>query len=280
MDKNSVVIITGANSGIGKATSTELAKTGATIIMLCRDFTRGNSAVKDVRSLSGNDSIYMYLCDLSSLSSIENCCKELKNKLKRIDVLINNAGVILPGYHQTKDGYELQFGVNHLGHFLLTNRLLEIIISSAPARIINLTSGAHKSGKIHFEDINLKNNFTFWKAYSQSKLANVLFTYELAQRLKGTGVTVNCLHPGAVATNMGINRQTGFGKFITRLLKPFFQTPEKGASTSIYLATSNEVKEVSGKYFYRKKPIESSKSSHDKDLAKRLWKLSEELTDL
>ncbi|TYQ18090.1 UNVERIFIED_CONTAM: NAD(P)-dependent dehydrogenase (short-subunit alcohol dehydrogenase family) [Acetivibrio alkalicellulosi] len=280
MDKNSVVVITGANSGIGKATCVELAKTGATIVMLCRNLSRGNDAAKEVSSLSGNNSIYMHLCDLSSFSSIDNCCNELKNKYKRINVLINNAGVILPGYHKTSDGFELQFGVNHLGHFILTNRLLDLIISSAPSRIINVTSGAHKSGKIYFDDINLKNNYSFWRAYSQSKLANVLFTYELAERLKNTGVTVNCLHPGAVATNMGINRETGFGTLITKILKPFFQTSEEGASTSIYLATSNDVKDVTGKYFYRKKAIKSSKSSYDKSLARKLWDLSEKLTHI
>lgn len=280
MDKNSVVIVTGANSGMGKATSVELAKTGATVIMLCRNKSKGEEAVREVRDLTGNSSVELMVCNLGSLKSIEDFCTQFKKKYQRLDVLVNNAGVILLGRHETSDGYELQFGVNHLGHFLLTNRLLDLIIQSGPARIINVSSGAHKVGKIHFEDVNLKKNYNVWRAYAQSKLANVLFTYELSERLKGTEVTVNCLHPGAVATSMGIDRNTGFGTFITGMLKPFFQTPEEGAQTAIYLATSHEVDGVSGKYFYRKRPVPSSKRSHDKELSKKLWELSERMTGL
>ncbi len=275
-----MVIITGANSGIGKAISLELAKLGAVVVMLCRNKARGEEALEEVRSISGNKSVDLMLFDLGSLQSIEGFCLEFKKKYQRLDVLINNAGVILPGRHQTVDGYELQFGVNHLGHFLLTNRLVDLLIKSAPARIINVTSGAHKNGSIHFNDINLKKNYTVWRAYAQSKLAIILFTYELADKLKGTGVTVNCLHPGAVATNMGINRDTGFGTFITRILKPFFQTPRQGAATAIYLATSDEVEGITAKYYYRKKPVASSKKSYDKEIGKKLWDLSEKLTGL
>ncbi len=280
MDKSSVVVITGANSGIGKTTSIELAKTGAVIVMLCRNKERGEEALQDVRELSGNNSVELMLCDLGSLKSIRNFCLEFKKKYQQLNVLINNAGVVLPGYHQTADGYELQFGVNHLGHFLLTNELLDVLIASAPARVINVSSGIHKTGKIYFEDVNLKKNYTFWRAYAQSKLANILFTYELSERLKGTGVTANCLHPGAVATSLGINRDTGFGKFFTRLLKPFFLTSEQGAETSIYLATSDDVEGVSGSYFYRKRPVSSSKRSYDKATAKKLWDLSEKMVEL
>jgi len=222
MDNNSVVIVTGANSGMGKAISIEIAKTGATVVMLCRSKIRGESALMEVQTLSGNNAVKLMLCDLGSRKSIEDFCSEFKRRYQRLDVLVNNAGVILPGRHETIDGNELQFGVNHLGHFLLTNLLLDILIASAPARIVNVTSGAHKIGKIHFEDINLQKKYTLWRAYGQSKLAIILFTYELADRLKDTGVTVNCLHPGAVATNMGINRDTKFGTLITRMLKPFF----------------------------------------------------------
>lgn len=280
MDKSSIVVITGANSGMGKQISIELAKTGAVIVMLCRSKERGEEALQEVRDLSGNNSVELMLCDLGSLKSIKDFCFEFKKKHQRLNVLINNAGVTLPGYHLTADGYELQFGVNHLGHFLLTNELLDILIASAPARIINVASGAHKMGKIYFEDINLKKNYTFWRAYAQSKLANILFTYELAEKLKDTGVTANCLHPGAVATRMGINRDTGFGTFITRMLKPFFQTPEQGAQTAIYLATSNEVEGVTAKYFYRKKSVPSSQMSYDKTIAKKLWDLSKKMVGL
>lgn len=280
MNQNHVVIITGANSGMGKATSTELAKTGAHVIMACRDQTRGEEALKEVRMQSGNNQVVLMICDLASLSSIRKFCEKFKSNYNRLDVLINNAGVILPGRHETKDGFELQFGVNHLGHFLLTHLLLDLMIASAPSRIINVASGAHKIGKIHFKDVNLNTNYRLWRAYGQSKLANILFTYELANRLKDTNVTVNCLHPGAVATSMGINRETGFGTFITKLVKPFFQTSEQGAETAVYLATSNEVNNETGHYYFRKKPIKSSKRSYQPELQKKLWELSEQMVGL
>lgn len=280
MDNNSVAIVTGANSGMGKATSVELARTGAAVVMLCRNRARGEEALNEVRSLSGNNSIEMMVCDLASQKSIENFCREFKKKYSRLDILVNNAGLMPSKRHETADGYELQFGVNHLGHFLLTNRLLDMMIASAPSRIVVVSSGAHKAGKIHFEDVNLKKNYSSFKAYSQSKLANILFTHELAERLKGTGVTVNCLHPGVVATGIGINRDTGLGKFIYRLTKLFMESPEKGAGTAIYLAISPDVEGVTGKYFYRKKPIQSSKRSYNKDDAKKLWDMSEMMTGL
>lgn len=278
--KGKIVLITGANSGTGKWTAIELAKMGGNVVMACRSKTRGEEALKEVKEISGNDNVKLMICDLASKESIRRFCDEFKSKYNRLDVLVNNAGVILPGRHETFDGYELQFGVNHLGHFLLTNLLLNLIISSAPSRIINVSSGAHKVGKIHFSDINLEKAFTFTRAYAQSKLANILFTYELSRRLEGRGVTVNALHPGAVASNMGINRETGFGKLITGMLKPFFQTPKKGAETAIYLASSKEVEGVTGKYFYMKKSVKSSKLSHNEEVAKRLWKLSEVMVDL
>ena len=277
MKQNSVIAITGANSGMGKAASAELAKTGATVIMLCRCKDRGQEALNDVRVVSNNDTVELMICDLGSLSGIKDFCSDFKIRFNRLDVLINNAGVILPGYHQTADGYELHFGVNHLRHFFLTDQLSDILTASAPARVVNVSSGMHKIGKIHLDDINLKHNYSFWRAYAQSKLANVLFTYELAERMKGKGVTANCLHPGGVATNMGINRETGFGTFITQRLKPLFQTPEQGAETTVYLAASQDVEGVTGKYYYHKKPVLSSKKSYDKDLAEKLWDLSQEM---
>ncbi len=280
MDSNSVVIVTGANSGMGKAISVELARTGAAVVMLCRSKSRGEAALAEVRASSGNKSVELMLCDLGSQKSIRDFCNEFKKTHQRLDALVNNAGAILLNRQLTEDGYELQFGVNHLGHFLLTNELLDLLISSAPSRIVNVASGAHKIGKIHFEDVSLSKNYTVWRAYAQAKLANILFTYELAEHLKDTGVTVNCLHPGAVATNMGVDRDTGFGKLITGMLKPFFLTPEQGAETAIYLATSNDVAGITGKYFYRKRPIPSSKRSYDKSAAKKLWDMSEDMTGL
>lgn len=278
--KNKVVLITGANSGIGKATATELARMGATVIMACRSKQRGEEALLEVKDKSGSKKVDLMLCDLASLDNIRAFCDDFKKKYDRLDVLINNAGVILSGRRLTRDGFELQFGVNHLGHFLLTNLLLDLITKSSPARIINVSSGAHKTGHISFEDLGLEKGYNIIKAYSRSKLANVLFTYELARRLEGTGVTVNCLHPGAVSTNMGVNRETGFGKLIHRMLEVFFQTPLEGAATSIYLASSREVEGVTGKYYYKKQPIESSDRSHDIELAKRLWNVSEVVVGL
>ncbi len=280
MGKNEVILVTGANSGMGKAAALELAKTGGRVVMLCRDKKRGEEAWAEVRALSGNSPVELMLCDLGCLADIRRFCEEFKNRFDTLSVLVNNAGVILPGRHMTKDGFELQFGVNHLGHFLLTNLLLDTIVKSTPARIINVASGAHKVGRIYFDDVNLEKNYTVVRAYAQSKLANILFTYELARRLEGTGIAVNCLHPGAVATNMGVNRETGFGKLITGMLKPFFQTSEQGAETAVYLATSPEIEGVTGKYFYRRKPIKSSRSSYDLEDAKRLWDLSVRMTDL
>lgn len=276
MDKNSTVIVTGANSGMGKVTFIEIAKIGANVVMLCRNRERGEKALNEVRAISGNDSVEMMLCDLGTGKSIEEFCSEFKKIYSRLDVLVNNAGVMLPERRETVDGYELQFGVNYLGHFLLTNLLL----ANPPSRIINVSYLAHKLGKIHFEDINLTKKFSTFKAYSQSKLANILFTYELAERLRGSGVTVNCLHPGVVATGIGADRDKGTASFSNKAMNIFFKSPEKGAETAVYLATSPEVEGVTGKYFCNKRTIPSSKRSYNISDRKRLWDLSEEMTGL
>lgn len=278
MNANDLVLVTGGSAGMGKATATMLAREGAKVIILCRNKERGEIALENIKKESGNDNVEMMLCDLGSIKSIYAFAEEFKKKHKKLNVLVNNAGVIVPGRHETKDGFELQFGVNHLGHFLLTNLLLDSLEAGKPSRIVVVASGAHKVGKIYMDDVNLTKNYNVVRSYSQSKLANILFTYELSEKLKESGITVNCLHPGAVATQMGINRKTGFGKFITGLLKPFFQSPEQGASTAVYLAVSKEVEGVSGKYFYKSKPIKSSELSYDKELARKLWELSEKMT--
>ena len=193
-------------------------------------------------------------------------------------MLVNNAGYIGLTREETKDGFERQFGVSHLGHFLLTNLLLDTIRKSAPSRIVIVASGAHKIGRIHFNDINLTKDFSVFSAYSQSKLAEILFSFELARRLEGTGVTVNCLNPGPVATNIGVDRKTGFGKSIMGLLKYFFPTPEEGAETSVYLAVSPEVEGVTGEYFYKKRTAKTSERARDLEAAKRLWELSADMT--
>ena len=272
--KNKIAIVTGANSGMGMATVEVLSDKGATVIMLCRSEERGRKAVSALTREKDRD-LDLMICDLGDFASIRDFVRRVKEKYPRIDILVNNAGFISLDRQETSNGIERQFGINHLGHFLLTTLLLDWM--RAGSRIVNVASGAHKVGKIHFDDINLRHGYNVVKAYSQSKLANVLFTRELAARLKGRGITVNCCHPGAVATNMGVDRETGFGKTVTGLLKPFFLTPAQGAATAIYLASDDAVAHISGGYFYKCRIAKSSRQSKSRKTARRLYELSEEL---
>lgn len=274
---NKLALVTGANSGMGMATVEALSDAGARVVMLCRSEARGREAFEKLTA--GKDrEIELMLCDLGDYESIRSFAAEFKKRFGKIDILVNNAGFISLDRQETREGVERQFGINHLGHFLLTTELLELM--GEGSRIVVVASGAHKAGKIHFDDINLTRGYNVVKAYGQSKLANVLFTRELARRLKDRGITVNCCHPGAVATNMGVNRETGFGKTITGLLRPFFQTPAEGARTAVFLATDESVKEITGEYFYKCKIAKSSKRSHDMEAAARLWELSERMVGL
>ena len=259
---------------MGMATARALLDEGATVIMLCRSEKRGKEAYEKLLE-DGNGRTYLILADLGDYDSVRNFTKQVKERFDKIDILVNNAGFISLDRQETKEGLERQFGINHVGHFLLTTGLLDMM--GEGSRIVNVASGAHKTGKIHFDDINLHKGFNVFKAYSQSKLANVLFTRELARRVKDRGITVNCCHPGAVATNIGIDRETGFGKTVTKLLKPFFQTSEQGAATAVFLATDESVKDITGEYFYKCKVAKSSKRSKDMELAKRLFEFSEQL---
>ena len=271
---NKLAIVTGANSGMGMATVEALSDEGAKVIMLCRNEKRGMEAFRKLMEKKDRQ-IELMLCDLGDYSSIRSFASQVKEKYKRIDILVNNAGFISLDRQETKEGLERQFGINHIGHFLLTTELLDLM--GEGSRIVVVASGAHKAGKIRFDDINLKRGYNVVRAYSQSKLANVLFAKELSKMLKDRGITVNCCHPGAVATNMGVSRETGFGKTITGLLKPFFQTPAEGARTAIFLATDESVKDISGEYFYRCKIAKSSRRSNDPELAKKLYEFSEAL---
>lgn len=248
------VIVTGANSGMGLASTVELARRGANVVMACRSAERGKKALEIAQKQSASDKIELLMCDLGSLESIRRFSEQFKARYGVLDVLLNNAGVVSLKRQLTSDGFESQLGVNHLGHFLLTSLLLESLKSSKQGRIVNVSSGAHKIGKIHYDDPTLERGYNVAKAYAQSKLANILFTKGLAYRLKGSNVTANCLHPGAVATNIGIDRGTGFGKSVVALVRPFFLSAEEGAETAIYLATSAEVAGMTGYYFYKKKP--------------------------
>ena len=275
--QNKTAIVTGANSGMGMATVRALSDMGAKVIMLCRSEKRGTEALEKLSSEKYRD-LELILCDLGNYDSIRAFANIVRRGYDHIDILVNNAGFISLDRQETGEGLERQFGINHIGHFLLTMSLLDLM--GEGGRIVNVASGAHKTGKIHFDDINLTKGFNVIKAYSQSKLANVLFTRELARRVKDRGITVNCCHPGAVATNIGIGRDTGFGKTVTRLLKPFFQTPEQGARTAIFLASDDSVSDVTGEYFYKCRIAKSSKRSKDMELAKKLFEFSEELVEV
>lgn len=267
-------VVTGANSGMGMATAKALSDEGALVILLCRSEKRGKEALK-ILSEDNKRKLRLMLCDLGNYDSIKAFTDKISAEYGKIDILVNNAGFISLDRQFTDEGLERQFGVNHIGHFMLTLRLLQYM--SAGSRIVNVASGAHKVGKIHFDDINLSHGFNVVKAYSQSKLANILFTRELAKRIKDRGITVNCCHPGAVATNMGVDRETGFGKLIVGMLKPFFLTPEEGCRTAVFLASDDTVKNISGEYFYKCKIAKSSHRSQDMQLAEKLFTFSEEL---
>jgi retinol dehydrogenase-14 len=275
-----VCLITGATSGIGKATAMGLANMGAGVVMVGRDRSRGEAAMADIKEKSGNASVDLMLADVSSQEQIRRLADEFKEAYPRLDVLINNAGVFRSKWITTAGGIEMTFAVNHLAYFLLTNLLLDVLEASAPSRIVNVSSGDHSNGTIDFDDLQGEKGYKGAKAYSQSKLANILFTYELARRLEGTGVTANCLHPGAgIRTNFGSGVSGVFGVMV-RALRPLMKSPEKGAETSIYLASSPEVEGLSGRYFVKKTEARSSDVSYDERLARRLWEVSADLTNL
>jgi len=271
--KGKIIIITGANSGIGKETAISLAKMGAKIVMLCRNEKRGQEALEEIKKKSSSGNVELILADLSNQESIYSAVNQFKSKYDHLDMLINNAGLILKERKLTLDGYETTFAVNHLGHFLLTNLLLDLLIKSSPSRIINVSSSAHKYAKLNLEDINSEKKYRSSRAYGNSKLANILFTYELARTLEGTGVTANALHPGGVRSNFA----KGQFKPFMALASLFMISAKKGAKTSVYLASSPEVEEVSGKYFVKSKPAKSSKISYSEKLQRELWELSERM---
>src|SRR5215217_3196774 len=274
-----VCLITGATSGIGKATAVGLASMGASVVMVGRDRVRGEAVMAEIKEKNANASVDLMLADLSSQEEIHRLADNFKEAYPRLDVLINNAGVIRSKRITTADGLETTFAVNHLAYFLLTKLLLDMLKASAPSRIVNVASGEQRNGTIDFDDLQGEKGYKGAKAYSQSKLATVLFTYELARRLEGTGITANCLHPGVVGTNLGSGVSGIFG-FTVRALTPLMKSPEKGAETSVYLASSPEVEGSSGGYFVKKAEARSSEASHDQRIARRLWEVSADLTNL
>lgn len=272
------VLITGANSGMGLASTIELAKRGYEVIMGCRNEERGQKALQEARDKSGSDQISLMKCDLGSLKHIREFAEQFNQKYDRLDVLLNNAGVVNLKRQETEDGFEMSIGVNHLGHFLLTHLLLDALKASPQGRIVVVSSGAYKIGKIHWDDPYLHNGYTVIKSYAQSKIANIFFTRVMADKLKDTNITINCLHPGAVATNIGVDRDTGFGKRILAGVAylPFFQTPEQGAETAIFLVDDSSVAQSSGLYYYRKKIHKLKPKALDDAEALRFWEWSKD----
>jgi len=273
-----IVLITGANSGIGKETTKALAKKGATIVMACRNLTKANPVCETIKQKSGNRQIEVMQLELASLNSIRQFAQQFSQKYQQLKVLINNAGVFCIKKEETQDGFEKTMGTNYIGPFLLTNLLLPLLKQTPEARIINVSSNAYSQGQIDLGDLQKYHGF---KAYASSKLAIVLFTQELAERIKDTGITVNALHPGHVATNIW-NMWPGkwYQALLNKIIKWFTIPPEEASQTSIYLASSDEVKGINGKYFDKKKPKEVSSKCKDMQLQKGLWQLSEKLTGL
>jgi retinol dehydrogenase 14 len=278
--KGKICLVTGANSGIGKATAMGLAAMGATVVMLCHDQTRGQAALEEIKAGTSNDSVSLMIADLSSQQSIRQFASDFKATHKQLHVLINNAGVTSSSRKLTVDGTEMTFAVNYLAPFLLTNMLLDLLGSSAPSRIVNLASSAAGGAHINLDDVQgLGTKYSTWGAYGSSKLAVIMFTYELARRTSGTGVTVNCVHPGVIRTNLGRDMKGPAGVAFS-FAKVFFASPEKGAAPVIRLATSPEVAGVTGKCFSRFKESRSNAESYDLSANKRLWETSETLTGL
>ena len=274
-----ICMVTGATSGIGLVTARELARQGAQVTLVSRSPERCQAAAESIRQETGNPEVDFIAADLSSLVEIRRTAQEFLKRQRRLDVLVNNAGGFFWRRAETADGLERTFALNHLNYFLLTNLLLETLKASAPARIVSVSSDAHRGARIDFDNLQNKHKYAGFRAYAQSKLMNVLFTYELRRRLENSGVTANALHPGFVAT--GFAKNNGF---LFRLFMPLAQlnalSPEEGARTSIYLASSPEVEGVSGKYFTKQQAVQSDPASYDEQTARQLWELSLELTNL
>ena len=271
-----VCVVTGASSGIGRVAALGLAERGAAVVLVCRNEERGAPVLEEIEQRGGAGSATLLTADLSSQRQVRQVAAAFRERFDRLDVLINNAGVAGWGTRQvTEEGLETTFAVNHLAPFLLTNLLLDRLKASAPARVVTVSSAAHKNCTLDFEDLQGERRYSGFGAYSRSKLANILFTRELSRRLEGSGVTANCLHPGVVATGIFRNLP-GWMRAI--LVSPLVLSPEKGADTMLYLATAPEVAEVSGRYFVRRKTVPSSRASRDAEAARRLWEASEALT--
>lgn len=273
------MVVTGATGGIGRATAHGLALLGAHVIIIGRDPKRTKEAAEAIRGTAGGN-VDTFIADLSSQAQVRQLAAELLAALPRIDVLINNAGGYWNTRHTTPDGIEHTFALNHLAPFLLTNLLLERLQLDGPARVITVSSNAQAMGRINFDDLQGAHSYSGATAYNQSKLANLLFTYELARRLQDTSVTANALHPGMVSTGFGAEDPGRAQRLLVPLLRPFMLTAEQGAKTTVHLASAPDLSDVSGSFFARRRPHRSSNASYDMATAAQLWKVSAEMTRL
>jgi NAD(P)-dependent dehydrogenase (short-subunit alcohol dehydrogenase family) len=278
--QDKICLITGANAGIGQQTALELAQMGATVVIVARDPQRGEAARAAIAATTGNPRVELLQADFASPPSIHAMATSFAARYDRLDVLVNNAGVYLTGRETTADGLERTFAVNHLGYFMTTLLLWPSLLAAPSARVINLSSDAHRQAKLNLDDLQNERKYAGFRAYAQSKLANVLFTYELDRRRGNAPVTVNAVHPGFVASNFGRNNRGVIGLVMTRLVPLFAKSVVEGAATSVYLASSPEVAGVSGRYFVDCRPVKSAPQSYDRTAAERLWAVSEELTGL
>jgi len=270
------MLVTGATNGIGRVTARELARLGAQVTILSRNVEKCARVAEEIRKDTGNPVEYL-AADLSTLAGIMHAAETFKKRQRRLDVLVNNAGGIFIRRTITSDGLEMTFALNHVAYFLLSGLLLDVLKQSSPARVVNVASGMHMGAHLDFDDLQNEKHYSGFRAYGRSKLANILFTYELARKLEGSGVTVNCVHPGYVNTGLSLNNGLIFGVFAGLSARLFGRKPEEGARTSIYLAASPEVQGVTGKYFADCKPVSSSLESYDTTAATRLWHASLEI---
>lgn len=264
--KRKNVIITGANSGIGKAIATILAREGANVIMVCRNEPKGRDALNEVKEVVGTSQIELMVADLSSIESMKSLSDKIHDQYETIDVLINNAGVMLTKREESVDGFEKQFAVNYIAPLVLSHLMKDLLIKSKDARIITVSSGAHKAGKIYLEDLQLKSGYSGFKAYGQSKLAVTILTALQAEAYDDIGITVNCFHPGVVATNISVDRESGARARLMKMLSIFFISPDDGAQTAIYLAKNKSARRINGAYFYKMKVAKPSKHVGDQQL--------------
>jgi NAD(P)-dependent dehydrogenase (short-subunit alcohol dehydrogenase family) len=275
-----ICLITGGTNGIGKSTAQELARRGATIVIVGRNAQKTSQVVEEIRSATGNQNVNSLLADLSSQQEVRCLANDFKSNYPQLHVLLNNAGGTFTTRQLSVDGIEMTLALNHLAYFLLTNLLLDTLKASAPARIINVSSNAHSGGKIDFDNMQGERSYSSFGPYGNSKLANILFTTELTRRLEGTGVTVNALHPGFTNTGFGKNNSGLLMKIIGVVVPLIARSPEEGAKTSIYLASSPEVQSITGKYFVDCKVTQPAPQAADSAVAKKLWDVSAELVHL